>query len=75
MTVTSNGIPAEFTFIAGKVHDIDGIKQLPVNLAEGSELPAASAYTDYLFEEMLAHNNIHLKAARKSNSKDNNKKC
>jgi hypothetical protein len=68
MTVTSNGIPAEFTFTAGKIHDIDVIKQLPVNLAEGGELPAASAYTDYLFEEMPAHNNIHLKAARKSNS-------
>jgi hypothetical protein len=69
MIVTSNGIPVEFIFTAGKVHDMDGIKQLTVNLPEGSEVLADSAYTDYLFEEMLAHNNIHLKAARKSNSR------
>jgi hypothetical protein len=68
MIVTSNGIPVEFTFTTGRIHDIDGIKQLPVNLPDGSELLADSAYTDYLLEEMLADNNIQLKAARKSNS-------
>jgi hypothetical protein len=30
---------------------------------------ALAAYTDYLFDEIPAHNNIHLKAARKSNSR------
>jgi hypothetical protein len=30
-------------------------------------LLADSAYTDYLLEDMLADNNIYLKAARKSN--------
>ncbi len=69
MIVTSDGIPVEFTFTTGKTHDMDGIKQLPVNLPDGSELPADFAYTDYLLEDMLADNNIYLKAARKSNSK------
>jgi hypothetical protein len=75
MIVTSVGIPVEFTFTTGKTHDIDGIKQLPVNLPDGSDLLADSAYTDYLLEEMLADNNIHLKAARKSNSKMPHNPC
>jgi hypothetical protein len=57
MIVTSNGLP----FTISRIHDIDGIKQLPVNLPDGSELLADSAYTDYLLEQMLADNNIHLK--------------
>jgi hypothetical protein len=46
MIVTSDGIPVEFTFTTGRTHDIDGIKQLPVNLPEGSELLADSAFSD-----------------------------
>jgi hypothetical protein len=75
MIVTSYGIPVEFTFTTGSTHDIDGIKQLPVNLPEGSELLADSAYTDYLLEEMLADNDIRLLAARKSNSKKLHNPC
>ncbi|MFV0396835.1 MAG: transposase [Bacteroidales bacterium] len=52
MIVTSDGIPVEFTFTTGRIHDIDGIKQLPINLPEGSDLLADSAYTDYLLEDM-----------------------
>jgi len=69
MIVTSDGIPVEFTFTTGRTHDIDGIKQLPVNLREGSELLADSACTDYLLEEMLLDGGIHLLPVRKSNSK------
>ncbi|MFC4677202.1 IS982 family transposase, partial [Dysgonomonas termitidis] len=75
MIVTSDGIPVEFTFTAGGIHDIDGIKQLPVNLPDGSQLLADSAYTDYLLEDMLADNNIYLKAARKSNSTKPHNPC
>ncbi|MDR1200101.1 MAG: transposase [Tannerellaceae bacterium] len=60
MIGTSNGIPIKFTFTTGKVHDIDGIKQMPVNLPEDSNLLADSAYTDYSLEEMLADNRINL---------------
>jgi hypothetical protein len=69
MRVTSGGIPVEFTFTAGRIHDIDGIKQLPVNLPDGSELLEDSTYTDYLMEEMLPENGIRLLANRKSNSR------
>jgi hypothetical protein len=73
MIVTSDGIPVEFTFTTGRTHDMDGIKQLPVNLPQGSELLADSAYTDYALEEMMVDNDIRLLAARKSNSKRQHK--
>ena len=75
MIVTSNGIPVEFTFTTGNKHDLDGIKQLPVNLPQGSELLADCAYTDYLLEEMLADNGVNLLAARKNNSKHPHDPC
>lgn len=75
MIVTSDGIPVEFTFTTGNKHDLVGLKQLPVNLPEGSDILADSAYTDYLLEEMLADNSIRLLAARKGNSKHPHKPC
>jgi len=75
MIVTSNGIPVEFTFTTGNKHDLDGLKQMPVNLPEGSELLADCAYTDYLLEEMLADNGVKLLAARKNNSKKKHNPC
>jgi IS5 family transposase len=73
--VTSGGIPVEFTFTAGSKHDLDGLRQLPVNLPEGSEVLADSAYTDYLIEEMLAENGIRLLANRKCSSKHPHNSC
>jgi hypothetical protein len=73
--VTSGGIPVEFTFTAGSKHDLNGLRQLPVNLPEGSEVLADSAYTDYLMEEMLLENGIRLLAHRKSNSKRPHNPC
>lgn len=75
MIITSNGIPVEFTFTTGRTHDLDGFKQLPVNLPQGSEILADSAYTDYQLEEMLLDNQIKLLAARKSNSKRPHSPC
>ncbi|GHV54948.1 hypothetical protein FACS1894181_18730 [Bacteroidia bacterium] len=75
MTVAPDGIPVEFTFTAGRIHDIDGIKQLPVNLPDGSELLADSACTGYLLEDMLADNNTYLEAAGKSNSRKPHNPC
>jgi hypothetical protein len=69
LIVTSGGIPVEFTFTAESKHALDGLRQLPVNLPEGSEVLADSAYTDYLMEEMLSENGIRLLANRKSNSR------
>ena len=75
MVVTSNGIPVEFTFTTGNVHDIDGFKQMPINLPHNSQILADSAYTDYSLEELLADNGINLLAARKNNSKREYKTC
>jgi hypothetical protein len=75
MIVTSGGIPVESTFIAGSKHDLDGLRQLPVNLPERSEVLADSAYTDYLMEEMLSENGIRLLANRKCNSKRPHNPC
>ena len=75
MIVTSNGIPVEFTFTTGNKHDLDGLKQLPVNLPEGSEVLADCAYTDYRLEDMLADNGVNLLAARKRNSKHPHNPC
>ncbi len=67
--VTAEGIPVEYSFTAGSVHDLDGMKQMPLLLPEGSSLLADSAYTDYTLEEMLTDNQIRLLADRKQNSK------
>jgi hypothetical protein len=75
MVVTSDGIPVEYTFTAGSVHDIDGMKQLPLNLPPGSELMGDSAYTDYLLEDMMQDSGIRLLAARKANSKCPHNPC
>jgi hypothetical protein len=69
MIVTSNGIPVEFIFTTANTHDLDGLRQMPVNLPDGSSLMADSAYTDYALEEMFEDNNIRLLVNRKSNSK------
>ncbi|KAA6349619.1 hypothetical protein EZS27_002947 [termite gut metagenome] len=48
---------------------MQGLKQMPLNLPEGSTLYADAAYTDYNTEEMLTDDGIRLLAARKANSK------
>jgi hypothetical protein len=69
MIVTSKGIPVEFTFTTANTHDVDGLRQLPVNLPDGSCLMGDSAYTDYTLEEMFNDNHIQLMVNRKRNSK------
>ena len=75
MIITSDGIPVEFTFTTGNVHDLDGFKQMPVNLPQGSEILADAAYTDYLLEEMILDDAVQLLPARKSNSKKPHNPC
>jgi hypothetical protein len=75
VVVTSEGIPVEYTFTVGSAHDLDGMKQLPLNLPPQSELMGDSAYTDYLLEDMLQDNGIRLLAARKTNSKHPHDPC
>lgn len=66
---TASGIPVEYSFTAGSIHDLGGLRQMPLELPLGSTLLADSAYTDYPLEEMLADNGVRLLAARKENSK------
>jgi hypothetical protein len=67
--VTSNGIPVEFTFTPASTYDLPGLKQMPVNLPDGSSLLADSGYTDYHLEEMIGEDGIRLLVNRKKNSK------
>ena len=69
MIATSNGVPVELTFTTGSTHDLDGLKQMPVNLPDQSYIMADAAYTDYLLEEILEDDGISLLANRKANSK------
>jgi hypothetical protein len=75
VVVTAEGIPVEYTFTTGNAHDLDGIRQMPLNLPPGSEIMADSAYTDYELEEMLADDGIRLLAARKDNSRRSHNPC
>jgi hypothetical protein len=69
MIVTSKGIPVEFTFTTGNAHDLDSIRQIPVNLLDRSRLMGDSTYTDHAIEDMLNDTNIRQMVNRKSNSK------
>jgi len=67
---TIDGIPVEFAFIPGSIHDSEGMKNMFFNLPEGSTLFGDSAYTDYQYEEdCMEAENIKMMIARKSNSK------
>lgn len=69
VVVTAQGIPVEYTFTTASTHDLEGIKQMPLDFAEQSTIFADSAYTDYTLEDMLADDGIKLLAARKKNAK------
>lgn len=67
---TIDGIPVEFAIHPGSIHDSEGMKMLFFEMLENSTIYGDSAYTDYLFEEILKEsNNIKFMIARKSNSK------
>ena len=67
---TVDGIPVEYTFLPGSAHDSNALKQMPLQIPEGSVVYGDSAYTNYAIEEMLKDaEDIDLLVARKSNSK------
>lgn len=69
VVVTAKGIPVEYTFTTASTHDLEGLKQMPLDFTQESTVFADSAYTDYELEDMLADNGIKLLAARKKNAK------
>lgn len=66
---TVDGIPVEFAILPGCYHDIDGLKNMFLDLPQGSTLFGDSAYTDYNLEETcMDAENIRLMIDRKRNS-------
>jgi len=70
---TADGIPVEYTFLPGSMHDSNALKQMPMLVAAGSKIYADNVYTNYHIEEMLKDaENIDLLVARRSCSKNKN---
>ena len=69
LVTTGAGEPVEFSLVAGSEADVSVLKDLELDLPEGSTLLADKAYTDYDYEDLLEEVGLHLKAQRKKNSK------
>jgi hypothetical protein len=69
LVVTGAGEPVEFSLVAGSEADVSVLKDLQLDLPEGSIILADKAYTDYDYEDLLEEVGLHLKAQRKKNSK------
>ena len=69
LVVTGAGEPVEFSLAAGSEADVSVLKDLQLDLPEGSTILADKAYTDYYYEDLLEEVGLHLKAQRKKNSK------
>ena len=67
---TADGIPVEYTFLPGRAHDSNALKQMPFLLSPGSKVYADAAYTNYVIEDMLKDaENIELLSQRTSGLK------
>jgi len=75
LITTSNGIPVEFSIMAGSQADVKGLNQLPFCLTAGSALYADSAYTNYFLEVMLADEGIMIYSQRKANAHRKDTPC
>jgi len=69
LVVTEAGAPVEFTLAAASEADVKELKELSLDLPEGSIICADKGYTDYHYEDLLEEVGLHLKAQRKKNSK------
>lgn len=70
----SQNIPVEYSITPGSWAEIEGLRQLPLDLPQNSILFGDSGFTDYTHEEDLAiADDINLKVARKKNSKQPHK--
>jgi len=70
LLVTKEGVPVEFGFVPGCEGDALALRKMPLELPQGAEVYADSAYTNYDIEDrMLEADGVALKASRKSNSK------
>ena len=71
LVVSGRGEPVEFCLAAASEADISLLKELSLDLPEGSIICADKGYTDYHYEEDLLKEagGLHLKAQRKKRSK------
>ena len=70
LVVTATGMPVEFELAPGSVSDIRAFKSFDLDLPAGATVYADKAYTDYLWEDLLAEvQEVNLVAVRKSNAK------
>ena len=69
LVVTEAGAPVEFTLAAASEADVKELKELSLDLPEGSIICADKGYTDYHYEDLLKEVGLHLKAQRKKRSK------
>ncbi len=67
---TADGIPVEYTFLPGRTHDSNALKQMPFFLPPGSKIYADAGYTNYVIEDLLKNaEGIYLLAQRTSRLK------
>jgi DNA-binding MarR family transcriptional regulator len=70
LVVSSRGEPVEFSLAAASEADVKLLKELGLDLPEGSIICADKGYTDYHYEDLLKEaGGLHLKAQRKKRSK------
>jgi len=70
LLVTRHGAPVEFVLTPGSTSDVNGLKQLPLEVVADSVLHGDRAYTDYTEEDLLQEaGGVTLRPQRKRNSK------
>jgi DDE family transposase len=69
LVVSDKGDPVEFSVAAASEADVKLLKELGLDLPEGSIICADRGYTDYHYEDLLKEVGLHLKAQRKKRSK------
>ena len=67
--VSGRGEPVEFSLAAASEADVKLLKELGLDVHEGSIICADKGYTDYHYEDLLEEVGLHLKAQRKKRSK------
>jgi hypothetical protein len=69
LVTTGAGEPVEFCLAAASEADISLLKEMSLDLPEGSIIHADKGYTDYHYEDLLEEIGLRLKAQRKKKSK------
>ena len=62
LVVSGRGEPVEFSLAAASESDVKLLKELGLDLPEGSIICADKGYTDYHYEDLLEEIGLHLKA-------------